>query len=166
MFKKIASVLVIAFVLFWVCSSAQAQSAFEQGRVIGTAGLVLERDATPVAVAVEYGVADDFGIGGKVVYQSSEGYSAYSIGAFGQFHLARAFSVTGRKLDPYAGLHVGKPFASSHGRSGSGRVFVAGQLGARYLINEKIGPYAQLNLGFVNASGSSFELGVAYKFGN
>ncbi len=166
MFKKLAFAFVGVLFTLFIGTDAQAQNAFEEGRVVGTAGLLLEDEATPVTVMIEYGVADNFGLGGKVIYQSSDGYSSYSIGAIGNFHLASAFSVKGDKFDPYIGVHVGKPFASSRGQSESGEIFVAGQIGARYLVNEKVGPYAQLNLGFVNASGSSFELGVAFKFGN
>ncbi|RCR67681.1 hypothetical protein [Larkinella punicea] len=166
MCKKLAFILSAAFLMLLSSDRVQAQKAFEQGRIVGTAGLLLESNATPVTIAVEYGVTDEIGVAGKVVYQSSKGYSAYSLGVLGNYHLAKAFSVTGNKFDPFLGIHIGKPFASRDGRTASGSVFAGAQLGARYLVNERIGPYAQLNLGLVNSAGSSFELGAAFKFGN
>lgn len=164
--KKLLTLLSLGLILTVISASyAQAQNAFEQGKVIGTAGLILESGVTPVVISAEYGVTDAIGVGGRLSYYSTGGASVFSIEALGNYHFAQVFNVTGNKLDPYAGITLGKPFVSVKGGSGSGDVFVAGQIGARYLVNEKVGPYAQLNLGFVNASGSSFEIGVAYKFG-
>jgi hypothetical protein len=148
--------------------------AFERGRPMFFGGIMLPSEITPFTAGVEFAASDDFGIGGRVWYWSKNGTSDFTIQAIANYHLARAFNAQNGKIDPYLGAAISKTFASySGGDSESGDIAGNLQLGMRYLVNEKVGPYAQLNIGLFNRdqtfvfgnSSAVFELGVAVKLG-
>lgn len=148
--------------------------AFERSRPVFIGGILFPSEITPFTAGVEFAASDDFGIGGRIWYWSKSGTSDITVQAIANYHLARAFNAQNAKIDPYLGLAIGKTFASySGGGSESGDIAANLQLGFRYLVNEKVGPYAQLGLGIANKdqtyvfgnSSAVFELGVAVKLG-
>lgn len=157
--KKLFS-LAIILTLFTTAFTTRviAQNAFEQGKTVGFASILLESGYTPLSLGVEYGASDQVGVGARLIFVTGS-YGGTGLQAFGNYHLAQAFNASGDKLDPYVGVGLGKYFVE-------GSEFFAGlQLGTRYLVNEQVGPFAQLNIGVVNSSGATFEIGAAYKFG-
>ena len=148
--------------------------AFDRGHPIGNIGLMFPSEVTPLTASAEFAVGEAFGIGGRIWYWSKQGTTDITIQAIANYHLGQAFNVQNGKVDPYVGGAVGKSFFSYRGYSSgeSSDIFVNLQTGVRYLVNDKLGPYAQLNLGIVNKdqtifglSSAVFELGLAVKFG-
>lgn len=149
--------------------------AFERGRPVFFGGIMFPSEIMPFTAGVEFAASNVIGIGGRIWYWSKGGTSDITVQAIANYHLARAFNAQNAKVDPYVGLAIGKTFASYQGGgSESGDIAANLQLGFRYLVNEKVGPYAQLGLGIVNKdqtfvygnSSAVFELGIAVKLGH
>lgn len=149
--------------------------AFERGHPMFNGGIMLPSGLTPFTLAVEFPAGDDFGIGGRLWYISKDGDTDFTVQAIANYHLARAFNAQNGNIDPFVGVGIGKTFVSYSGGGGStsGDIAANIQLGLRYLVNGRVGPYGQLNIGIFNrdqtnvfgSSSAVFELGVAVKLG-
>ena len=145
-------------------SPAGNAEAFSKGRVLGSAGLRFN-SGTPVLTAqLEKGITDDISAGGRITFLSRYGVTAFSVGAVGNYHFGNLLKVNNPALDPYAGLYLAIPVATGYGETYSGGVFGHLLLGTRYFFNDRFGLMGQLNLGLINSSGTSLELGVSYAF--
>ena len=164
--KSFLLLLFSAALLLTVSHQSKAQSAFEKGNVIGNAGFIFYNGAKPITVSGEYGVTDVIGVGAKLWYSSTAGFSTFAVSAVGNYHLAPAINLATDQFDPYAGITVGKPFVSGNGVSASGSVYVDAQAGARYYFTDQLGAMAQLNIGISKSAGTAIEIGVTYKFGS
>ncbi|CCH01830.1 hypothetical protein FAES_3823 [Fibrella aestuarina BUZ 2] len=146
--------------------------AFERGHPVLSVGAMLPSQITPLTASVEFAATNDLGIGARIWYWSKDGLSDVTVQAMVNYHLARVLNAQNAKADPYVGLSIGKTFPSYKGGE-SGNIGANLQIGLRYLLSEKVGPYAQLGLGIVNVdesfvygnSSAVFELGIAVKVG-
>lgn len=139
-------------------------SGFGKGRVVGSAGLRFNSGNPVLTAQLEKGVTDGFSVGGRFTFISRYGITAFSLGAVGNYHLGNILKVKNQAFDPYTGLYLAVPVATGYGETRSGGLFGHLLLGSRYLLNDQFGLIGQLNLGLINSSGTSLELGVSYAF--
>lgn len=169
--KKMKRILVIAG-LFFAVITASAQGTLDEGRLQLNAGLGFSTWGVPIHVGLDYGVAQDFTIGGKVSFssytQNLVGYkythTIIGIIADGNYHFNRILELPS-EFDLYAGLSLGYyNFSTSgeyaySGNLASGMGFYA-QIGGRYFFDDAWG--INLELGGGTLSGGT--IGVTYKF--
>lgn len=143
---------------FAVSFSAQAQF-MEKGDVLGSGGFYFPSGGTFLNFGVDFGVADNVGVGGRFATVISGGSGSY-VGGRVAYHLGEAFGVKdSRALDPYAALQIGKVLSTGYS------IGLNLPLGLRYMINEKVGFYGEYNIELnSDALPNMFGLGVSFRF--
>ncbi|HKJ78931.1 MAG TPA: hypothetical protein VKA10_05325 [Prolixibacteraceae bacterium] len=153
-----STLLLIAFV-----SNAQP---IEEGEAQLNAGFGLSTYGLPVYLGGEYGVAENFTVGGELSYRKWGQYSDYSpsittIAALANYHVNELLELP-PEWDLYGGLTLGAAIWSSgstfYSARGTGLYFV-GQVGGRYFFSDNFG--VNLELGGGNYSGG--KLGITLK---
>lgn len=165
-------VLFLAFFLLSNVQKSEAQ-AFEQGDVNINAGVGLwVRGAgvgtmviPPVSISIDYGVSEKISIGAWAGYASNNylvtgapsaafdwNYNYTAFGLRGDYHV----DMNSDKLDLYGGLNAGyamlsidkKNSANAPGIDASSTLILGAQLGAKYLLTDHIGLFAEGGYGF------------------
>ena len=144
--------------------TALAQAAFEKTSVFISGGpAFLQRDLTDVAFNAEYGLSDQIGVGirstsGNLISRSSSNGIGTSI--FVNYHLFRL-----AKLDPFAGVALGKAIRPREilGTDNYSGLYPSLQAGARYLVTNQLGIYAQSLLPFRRGIYAGIEVGATFK---
>jgi hypothetical protein len=156
---KLATILCLFFA---VSFSTQAQ-LYERGEKVADAGLFFPSGSTVVKAGLTFGVADNVGAGLEANYSSSsDSYyysSSSSFGLYGKvnYDFAPALDFGTDKVFTYIGGGIGKEF-----ETGSS-VYGAGQIGAGYMVNDRVGFNLEVRFGIVNARGAQFGIGVVFK---
>lgn len=151
--------------------TASAQGTLDKGALQLNAGLGFSGWGLPVYVGVDYGIADDFTIGGEVSYRSvsyhTVRYSSLGIVANGNYHFNRIFSLPS-EFNLYAGLNIGYYYWSNNYNGSiafsphySSAPNLGLQVGGRYFINKNFGVNLELGGGQIGGAG---KLGITYKF--
>ena len=152
----------IVCLFFTISFSTQAQ-LYERGEKVADAGLFFPSGYTVVKAGLTFGVADNVGAGLEADYSSSSDSYYYSgsssFGLYGKvnYDFAPALNFGTDKVFTYIGGGIGKEF-----ETGS-EVYGAGQLGAGYMVNDRVGFNLEVRFGIVNARGSQFGIGVVFK---
>ena len=157
--KKSLLKLATIVCLFFVSFSTQAQ-LYEKGEKVADAGLFFPSRSTVVKAGLTFGVADNVGAGLEANYSSYDSYyGSSSFGLYGKvnYDFAPALDFGTDKVFTYIGGGIGKDF-----ESGS-EVYGAGQIGAGYMVNDRVGFNLEMRFGIVNASGAQFGIGVVFK---
>lgn len=181
--KKVLLLLVAVVSLAF---SAQAQSEFNKGQLVGNLGVGLGTYTSgsfslpPLSVSADYGMVDGLlegkasvGLGGYLGYYGyktsiydnfGHSFSNVVLGARGTFHYTFV-----PKLDTYAGLMLGYKIvtASMYGSGvlndtisvGTSGLFPSFFVGARYFFTPKFGAFAEAGYGV-----SALELGITCRF--
>lgn len=162
--------------LFFVTMTASAQATLGEGNVQLNAGVGLSGWGVPMYVGLDYGVTEDFTLGGEFsfrTYSETVGYNKWrhtGLGIFvnGNYHFNRILNIPS-EIDFYAGLSLGyyhwttkidgAGVYSYGGSLGSGLGF-AGQVGGRYFFSDNFG--INLEIGGGSTYGAKF--GITYKF--
>ncbi len=143
-----------------VSFSSQAQ-LFNRGEKVVDAGLFFPSGYTVVKAGLNFGVANDVGLGLEGNYSSSSDsyYSSSSFGLYGKvnYDFAPALDFGTDKVFTYIGGGIGKVF-----ETGSD-VYGAGQIGGGYMVNDRVGFNVEVRFGIINARGSQFGIGVVFK---
>lgn len=150
-------------------TAASAQGSLEVGNYQLNGGFGFSGWGIPVYVGFDYGIADDFTVGGEVSYRSDShknvSYSGLGIMANGNYHFNRILRIPS-EFDVYAGATVGyfhwshnnkHPYLESYHSSGLGWGL---QVGGRYFFNDHFG--VNLELGGGNVVSGKF--GITYIF--
>jgi hypothetical protein len=132
-------------------------------------------------IILNYAVTDKMGIGNIVVglilswasTKYTEGgntykYTAFMVGARGEYHFILDNPDIGKKLDPYAGVMLGVVFNSNPDVSGANYALTGKNTGAvpgiyggaHYYFNENFGVFSELGYEALFV----FNLGVSFKF--
>lgn len=156
--------LICGILLFVLTSNAQV---IQEGEFQVNAGIGLSTYGLPVYAGGEYGVAENFSVGGELSYRKYSKYSIFSpsittIAALGNYHVGELLELPS-EWDLYGGVTLGYAIWSSGGTAytwykGSGVYFV-GQVGARYYVSEKFA----INLEFGGGTFSGGKLGITFK---
>lgn len=164
LFKK--TIAVGAMVLFGL-SLSYGQS-YEKGDNLLNIGVGLGGGiGIPIGISYEHGFSDKISGGVYVGYSGNVGITnwTYMLGA------ARAsyhFDFNVDKLDPYLGAMIGYQYITIDGKSLNDMLPAAmrpnlflwgGHAGARYLLSEKFGVFAEVGYGLANLNA-----GVTFKF--
>lgn len=164
------SLSIIISILLYSISQSFGQGSLPMGKNQLNIGLGLSEYGTPIYLGIDHAVGRDFTIGGEVSFRGyrenwKNNYYRHNITQIsgnGNYHFNRIFQMP-RKWDLYAGLNLGFTIWSSpkdYGGSNTSGLYLGGQLGARYYLNNKVG----LNLEF--GSGSAFyggKFGLTFK---
>ncbi|MEI6820949.1 MAG: outer membrane beta-barrel protein [Bacteroidota bacterium] len=147
----------LTIVLLILTSAMFAQCPIAKGQTQLDAGLGFSSWGVPVYVGLDYGIAQDFTIGGELSFHSyshdGTNSSIFGLSANGNYHFNRIMEIP-NNWDFYAGLNLG--FFNTY-FSGLG---LGVQIGGRYYFNSKWG--VNLEFGGGNtASGGQF--GVSFK---
>ncbi len=162
--KLTLSVAAILLAIF----SLKAQAPIEPGELQVNLGLGLSTYGTPVYGGLEFGLANNFSVGGELSYRKYGKYSIYNpsittIAAVGNYHFNELLEIPSN-WDLYAGLSLGYSIWSDNNKydyswfKGSG-VYITGQVGGRYFFSDKFG--VNLELGGGNYSGG--KIGITLK---
>ena len=162
--KKLAFLLVAIF-FFAYTSNAQP---IEEGETQVNAGIGLSTFGLPVYGGLEFGVAENFSVGGELSYRKYGRYSVYSpsiitIAGIGNYHVNELLEIP-PEFDVYAGLSLGYSIWSDNDVynyswfRGSG-VYFTGQVGARYFVSDNFAINAELGGGTYSGG----KLGVTFK---
>lgn len=155
--------LISGLLLFVLVSNAQP---IQEGEFQVNAGIGLSTYGLPVYAGGEYGIAENFSVGGELSYRKWGKYSNYSpsittIAALGNYHVGELLELP-TEWDLYGGLSLGYSVWSSgtsvYSVRGSGVYFV-GQIGARYFVSDNFA----VNLEFGGGNYSGGKLGVTFK---
>ncbi|GIJ96239.1 hypothetical protein CAPN001_08080 [Capnocytophaga stomatis] len=146
-----------------------AQGSLEVGNYQLNGGFGFSGWGIPVYVGVDYGIAEDFTVGGEISFRSHSKnnvkYSGLGIMANGNYHFNRVLRIPS-EFDVYAGATVGYfhwshnsnyPLVESHHSSGLGWGL---QVGGRYFFNDNFG--VNLELGGGNTAAG--KIGITYIF--
>ena len=158
--KKIALLLAV-----FAFSFANAQAPLEEGGIQLNAGLGTSSWGTPVYVGLDFGVAENFTVGGELSYQSysTAGYKNNILGiqANGNYHFNEILNIPS-EWDFYAGANLNYySWSKDAGYTGNTDNFGLGlQVGGRYFFTENFGVNLQLGGGTVNNGG---KIGITYK---
>lgn len=184
--KKIAQFLIPGFMAvgsvmaFSTDSAAQANNHLNIGIGLGSTFMAsgLKAGLPPLSVSYEHAFGEKISAGGFLGYAGASvespaiggtwkwKYSYILVGARASYH----FNFKVPKLDPYAGLVAGYNVASvstekPSGYTGpdiagakAGGVVIGGHLGARYMLGNKVGAFAELGYGIAYLT-----LGVTFK---
>lgn len=163
--------------LFIVCFFVMAvgvfaQAPLEKGGLQLNAGLGTSGWGTPVYVGLEYGLGNNFTLGGELSYRSDDkrydainyDYSVTGIGANVNYHFNEILSIA-RPWDFYAGLGLNYyTWNYKNGKYEGSRdsdVDLGVQIGGRYFFNNNFG----INIeGGGGNTVSGLKVGITYKF--
>ena len=123
----------------------------------------------PFGVSFEHGFTDNISAGAFVNY-SSYNYADFGFklnityfGVRGSYHFANLLNVTNPKFDPYGGVSLGYYNVSFNGDTFgspySSAVFPGVYAGARYMLSDHIGGFAEVGYGV-----SALRIGASFKF--
>lgn len=161
--------------LAFLCLSAVsvfAQAPLEKGGVQLNAGLGTSGWGTPVYVGLDYGLGNNFTLGGELSYRNDDerfdgndyDYSVTGIGANVNYHFNEILGIA-REWDFYAGLGLnyytwnyknGKYYGSQ-----DSDIDLGAQIGGRYFFNNNFG--INIEAGGGNTV-SGMKIGITYKF--
>jgi len=155
------SALMIAFNI-----GTNAQAPLPEGGKQVNVGIGFSGWGIPIYAGVDFGVAENFTVGGKVSYRSYEenwfGYgwqhTIFTIAANGNYHFNEILEIPS-KYDLYAGLSLGYSVWSTD-YEGAGAnpdydgpndsdIFLVGQVGGRYFFSDKIAAHVEFGGGTV-----------------
>lgn len=129
-------------------SSAYAQNFSGNGDQKLQAGFNFYGHGTGIKATYDYGVSEQFSVGGGAVFYNTGNYnSKFFLFGRGDFHFAEALEAPD-ELDVYLGLELGL--------IGDGELGLGGHLGARYTLNNTLSVFAEV--------GNNGALGVALNF--
>jgi len=146
-------VLLAFLVSIFTVAVVSAQSPLEVGKMQLNAGVGFSGYGIPLYAGLDYGIAEDITIGGKLSFATHENGMIVGIAANGNYHFNTLLDIPS-KWDLYAGLTCGY-FANSDFGLG-----LYAQVGGRYFFNDQWA--INLELGGGNVSGGI--IGVTYKF--
>ncbi|ATA71847.1 MULTISPECIES: outer membrane beta-barrel protein [Capnocytophaga] len=152
---------------------ASAQNDLGVGNLQLNAGFGLSSWGTPVYLGVDYGVAEDWTVGGEISYRSTNygvadrNVKYTNVGVVGNvnYHFNRLFQLPSQ-FDLYAGGSLGYySWTNNYKVEGFNHHYTSGfgfalQLGGRYFFTNNFG--VNLELGGGTVSGG--KLGITYKF--
>lgn len=164
--KKIILLAAICFMSI----GAFAQAPLENGATQLNAGLGTSGWGTPIYVGLDYGVGNDFTVGGELSFRSyKESYgvadyssSIISIAANGNYHFNTLLDIPS-EWDFYAGLGLGYyiwNIDNDYPGSNNSGIGIGAQIGGRYFFNDNFG--VNLELGGANVT-SGAKIGITYK---
>ncbi|RKS99326.1 outer membrane beta-barrel protein [Flavobacterium sp. 123] len=165
--KKIILLATVCFMSI----GAFAQAPLENGALQLNAGLGSSGWGTPIYVGLDYGVGNNFTVGGELSYQSKSATyastkyksTAIGIGANGNYHFNALLDIPS-KWDLYAGLginyYVWKYDNELYKTSDNSNIGLGAQIGGRYFFSDKFG--VNLEVGGGSAT-SGAKIGVTYK---
>lgn len=155
------------FVSFMTTMSAQGSLEVNNFQING--GFGFSGWGVPVYVGIDYGVADDFTVGGEISFRSHSQqnikYSGLAIMANGNYHFNRILRIPS-EFDVYAGITIGyyhwshnhkHPYLDPYHSSGLGWGL---QVGGRYFFNDNFGVNLELGGGNTVAG----KIGITYIF--
>ncbi len=162
--KKLALIFSVIVLLGYTTNAQPIQ----EGETQINAGLGLSTYGLPVYAGVEFGLENNFSVGGELSYRKYSKYSIYSptittIAAFGNYHFNELLEIPS-EWDVYAGLNLGYSIWSNNDVydyswfKGSG-VYITGQIGGRYYVNDNFA----INLELGGGTYSGGKLGVTFK---
>lgn len=174
---KKQSLLTIVFSIL-IAGSLLAQ--FDKGDKLFNAGIGLNTrysGSVPVVASFEYGITDVISIGAGMDFISTNygivganyGYSVFTIGARGSYHLNKLLNLNIERLDTYCGGSIGYRAFNWKDNSFTGQptgntwgsgLAVMAHAGARYYFTPMIGVFAEV----VITGGVSLNGGLAFKF--
>lgn len=170
--KKL-TLLISAIVLF--VSYCKAQAPIQEGEIQINAGFGLSNYGLPVYGGAEFGIGNNISVGGEISYRGyNNSYATYkwkhsitTFAAIGNYHFNELLEIPSN-WDAYAGLSLGYASWSTkldgagsidYTGSGSSGLYIVGQIGGRYFINDNFG--INLELGGGNYSGG--KIGITLK---
>ncbi len=157
--------LIFVFVAFlFIVFTARAQGPIQDGETQVNLGVGLSTYGLPIYAGIEFGLENNFSVGGEFSYRKYNKYSVYSpsittIAGFGNYHFNELLEIPSQ-WDLYGGLTLGYSIWSNNNMNynwykGSG-IYLAGQIGGRYYINDNFA----VNLEFGGGTYSGGKLGV------
>ncbi|MFR9602884.1 MAG: hypothetical protein SNG02_03310 [Rikenellaceae bacterium] len=146
--------LLLVALFVGVVSSSSAQSFDSSSRYVGLSVGLFSGIGAPISITYEQAVTDDIGVGALLGWSSyrenSVGYTNVLLGARGNYHF-----LDNAKFDVYAGLILAYNAASYS----SGGLIFGGQVGGRYLFNDRFAAVAEIGYGL-----GLITLGATYSF--
>ncbi len=172
--------LMILLLVMMIAGStvSKAQDAFRHSDILLNIGVGLNSyydGGTPVGASLEFGIAENFSLGGSFDYLSrtydygtyGNRFSALYLGARGSYHFNRLFQLTTNKVDLYAGAALGyRSFSWRDAYTGNdlGHDYNSGLYlgiygGGKYYFAPKVSGF--LELGAVGSTNA--KIGIGFK---
>jgi len=152
--KTVLAILIMLFAGVTFAQNKVNKLQFNAGVGFSSWGL-------PVYVGADFSVHKDITVGGELSYRRKSNYGSITgVSANGNYHFNTIFNIHS-PWDFYAGLSVGYMiwnYDDSYIREHSG-LGIAGQIGGRYFINDKLGVNFELGGGNAFSGG---KVGITY----